>query len=91
MVHDQIDDDAHPYLVGMVHELHEIAERAVLRMHTVIVGDVVAVIAIGRGIERLQPDAGNAQSRQVVEPRPRLTKSPTPSPFPSTYFSMSRQ
>jgi hypothetical protein len=52
----------------MVHEVDEIAERPVPRMHAVIVGDVVAVVAVGRRIERLQPDTGDAETGQIVEP-----------------------
>jgi hypothetical protein len=36
-------------------------------MHAVVVGNVVPVVAVRRGIERLQPKTGNAEPRQVVE------------------------
>src|SRR6185503_14207470 len=55
-------------LLRVVHEVDEIAERAVLRMDAVEVRDVVSVVAIRRRIERLQPDARHAQPGQVVEP-----------------------
>ncbi len=49
-------------------ELDEIAERAVAGIDAVIVGDVVAVIAARRGLERHQPDRGDAEPVQIVEP-----------------------
>ena len=39
-----------------------------LRMDAVVVGDVVPVVAIGRAVERLQPDAGDAEPGEIVEP-----------------------
>ena len=51
VVHDQVDDHAHPDLLGVVHEVRELAESAVLGMDVVVVRDVVAVVLVGRGIE----------------------------------------
>ena len=68
VVDDEIDDDAHAELLGVVHELDEVAERAVLRVDAVVVGDVVAVVAVGRRVERQQPEAGDAEAGEVVEP-----------------------
>jgi hypothetical protein len=53
--------------VGIVHELDKIAKRPVLRMHAVIVSNVVAVVTIRRRVERLEPEACNADARQVIE------------------------
>ena len=36
------------------------------RMHAVVVGDVVAVVLVGRGIERQQPQAGDAEAGEIV-------------------------
>ena len=44
-----------------------VGERAVVRMHAAIVGDVVAVVAPRRGIERQQPDRVDAEIGDVVE------------------------
>jgi hypothetical protein len=49
-------------------ELDEIAERAVARIDRVVVGDVVAVVPAGRFLERHQPDRGDAEPVEVVEP-----------------------
>ena len=68
MVDDEIDDHADAERLRVIHEVDEVAERAVLVVDAVVVGDVVAVVAVGRGIERLQPDAGDAEPREVVEP-----------------------
>ena len=38
-----------------------------LGMDAVVVGDVVAVVLVRRGIERLQPEAGDAEPGKVVE------------------------
>jgi hypothetical protein len=67
VIDDQIDDDPDADLVGMVHEVDEISERAELRMDPVIVGNVVPVVAIGRRIERLQPEAGNSEAGEIIE------------------------
>src|SRR3954447_4741877 len=68
VIDDQIHDDPNADLVGMVHEVDEIAERAELRMDRVIVGDVVPVVPIGRLIKRLQPEARNSQAGEIIEP-----------------------
>ena len=62
MVDYEIDD--HPYadLFRMVHEIDELAEGAVLGMDAVIIAYVVAVVAVRRWIERLEPYTGNAQA-----------------------------
>jgi hypothetical protein len=49
-------------------ELDEIAERAVTRIDAVIVGDVVAVVLARGGLERHQPDRGDAEALQIIEP-----------------------
>ena len=68
VVDDEVDDHADAALLGAVRELDEVAERAVARIDVVVVGDVVAVVAAGRGLERHQPDRGDAEPVQIVEP-----------------------
>jgi hypothetical protein len=41
--------------------------RAQPRVDAVEVGDVVAVVAVGRRVERHEPDAGDTQADQVVD------------------------
>ena len=57
-----------PRSCGRVREGDEIAEGAEARVDGVEVGDVVAVVAVGRRVERQQPDAGGAESLEMVEP-----------------------
>ena len=47
VVDDQVDDHAQTDLLGVVHEVDELAERPELRVDAVVVRDVVAVVAIG--------------------------------------------
>ena len=68
VVNHEIDDDADAALLAAMGELDEVAQRAVARIDAVIVLDVVAVVPVGRGLERHQPDRGDAKSVQVVEP-----------------------
>src|SRR5690349_3779269 len=49
-------------------EVHEVAQRAVAGVDAVVVGDIVAVVAMRRGLERHQPDGCHAQSVQIVQP-----------------------
>jgi hypothetical protein len=66
MVHDEIDENSNPPLLGAVRELDEVAQRAVTRIHIVVVGDVIAIIAPGRSLERHQPYRGDAEPGQIV-------------------------
>ena len=68
VVDDEIDDDANAALFAAMGELDEIAERAVAGIDTVVVGDIVAIVAAGRGLERHQPDRGDAEAVQIIEP-----------------------
>ena len=48
------------------------------RVDAVVVGDVVAVVPAGRGMDRVEPQAGHAEARQVVQPaRSGPRRSPT--------------
>jgi hypothetical protein len=47
----------------------EVIERAVFRVDVEVVGDVVAMVFLGRGIERSQPDRVDAKVFDVVESR----------------------
>ena len=67
VVDHQLGDDLEVALVGLAQEDLEVLERAVRRVHVVVVGDVVAVVPERAGIERQQPHRGHAQVLQVVE------------------------
>ena len=51
VVDDQVDDHPQTERFRMVHELHEVAGGAVLRVDAVEVADVVAVVAVRRGMK----------------------------------------
>jgi hypothetical protein len=67
VVDDEIDEHADAALLGAVGELDEVADGAVARIDAVVVGHVVAVVTIGRDLERHQPDGGDPEAVQVVE------------------------
>ncbi len=69
VVDDQLDHHLHAALMGGVENLLEIVHGAVAGIDVDIVGDVVAVVAQGRGKERQQPDAGDAKILQIVQLR----------------------
>jgi hypothetical protein len=68
VVDDQVDDDANPVQARLVAERHEVAEIAEPAIDTIEIRDVVAVVAVRRGIERQQPDAGDAEASEIVQP-----------------------
>jgi hypothetical protein len=67
VVHDEVDDHPDAALVAGVDELVEVVHRAALGEDVVVVGDVVAAVAQGRGEERRHPEAVHAEPLQVVE------------------------
>ena len=56
-----------PAVVGGPDELDEVAVRAEPAVDAVQVGDVVAVVAVGRRVEGHQPQAGDAELGEVVD------------------------
>jgi hypothetical protein len=53
---------------GLVGECREVAERTVFVADAVVVGHVVAVVAIRGFVKGLQPHAGHAETREVGQP-----------------------
>ncbi len=70
-------------MVGFVQERLEVLQGAVVGMDGVVVGNVIAIVAQGRGIERQEPDAVNAQFLDVIQLPVSPAKSPIPSPLES--------
>jgi hypothetical protein len=61
----EVDDDADAERLRVVREGDEVAERAVLVRHAVVVAHVVAVVPVRRLGEGQQPDAGDAEAREI--------------------------
>ncbi len=68
VVDDEVGDDPHAAVLGGADDLDEVAEAAEPPVDAVEVDDVVAVVAVGRRVDGHQPQAGDAERRQVVEP-----------------------
>ena len=68
VIADKVDDDAKAELARVIHELDEVARRTGPRMYAVEVGDIVAVVLVGRRIERQQPQAGDAKPGEIRQP-----------------------
>ena len=68
VVDDEIDDHADAALLAAMGEFDEVAERAIARVDAVIVGDVIAIVLAGRRLERHQPDRGDAEPVQIIQP-----------------------
>ena len=54
-------------LLGCSGQVGEVTEAAHCRVDAVVVADVVAAVAPGTGMDRIQPQARDAQSGQVIE------------------------
>src|SRR5215469_15401212 len=67
VVDDEVDEDAEAALIAGMGEFDEVAERAVAWVDVVVVGDVVAVVAHGRGLEGHEPDGSDAETLEVIE------------------------
>ncbi len=68
VVHDKVDDDTDAALLAAVGEFDEVSERAIARIDAVIVRYVVAAVAARRGLERHQPDRGDAEPVEIIQP-----------------------
>ena len=67
VIHDEIDQNPNTSLPASLRELDEISERAVAGINSVIVGNVIAIVAPWRGLKGKQPDGGYAETLQVIE------------------------
>ena len=67
VVHDQVGDDPHAPLVGLLDQLDGVGQVAVLGQDGPEVADVVAAVAERRLVERQQPQAVDAEPLEVVE------------------------
>ena len=69
VVQHELRDHAQAAVVGGAQERAEVAQRPVGRVHGAVVRRVVPVVSQRRGIERQQPDRGDAEVGDVVEAR----------------------
>ena len=83
VVDHEVHHELHPARVDGAEQAVEVRERAEHRLDALVVGDVVAVVVLRRGVDRRQPDDVDAEPRQVVEPRLDPGRSPIPSPSES--------
>jgi hypothetical protein len=67
VVDDELDHDLDVAGMGLVEELLEVVEGAVLGVDGGVVCDVVAVVAERRGEEGEEPEAGDSEFLEVVE------------------------
>ena len=63
-----VDDDPEAQVVRPRHQPVELLERAQQRVDLHVVGDVVAAVGPGRGVERRNPDRVHPELRGVVQP-----------------------
>ena len=68
VVDDELGDHPQAAPLGLVHEAAEVPHVAELRIDVAVVGNVVAVVAPRAGVERQQPQRGDAEVAQIVEP-----------------------
>jgi hypothetical protein len=67
VVDHQVEHDPHPVTVGGAQEGEEVGQRAEFGVDAPVVGDVVAVVT-GRRVDGGQPQARDAEARQVRQP-----------------------
>ena len=67
VVDDELGDDPQAALLGFLDEAAEILHRPEIGVDVAIVGDVVAVVAAGGGVERQQPQRGDAEILQIPQ------------------------
>ncbi len=80
VVDDQLDHDLYIALVSALQKRLEIVQGSIRRVDVDVVGDVIAVVAQRRGKKRQQPNAGDPEILQVVEPRDQAGEVPDPVP-----------
>lgn len=67
VVDDQFGDHPQTAFMGFGNEAFGIGQGAVVGVHATVLGDVVAIVASWRGVERQQPDGVDAQIGNVIE------------------------
>src|SRR5712671_515265 len=68
MVQHEIDENTNTSLFGAVSELDEVAHCPVSWVNAIVIGHVVAIVAMRRDLEWHEPNGGYAKALQIVEP-----------------------
>jgi len=68
MIHNEIDEDTHSALFAASRKFDEVAESAISRIDTVVIRYIITVVLAGRGLKRHQPQGGDSESLQVIQP-----------------------
>ena len=69
VVRDQIEEHADAAIARVGDQRVEILERAQIRVHSAVVGHVVAPVVVRRGHRRVQPDPVDIQPREMIQAR----------------------
>lgn len=69
VVHHEVHHDPDAPLVRLGQQQVELVERAEQRIDVLVVGDVVAVVVLRRGVDRREPDHVDSEIGEVAEPR----------------------
>lgn len=67
MIQDQVGDDADVACVGSVNEILELLQRPVVRVHAIIVGNIIAIIFERGSVKRQQLNAGDPHFLEIVQ------------------------
>jgi len=67
VVDDEFGDDAQTAPLGFLNEALEILHGPEIGIDRAVIGDVVAVVAAGRGVKRQQPERGDAELLQIAQ------------------------
>ena len=67
VVDDELGNDPQAALLGFLDEAAEILHRPEIGIDVAIIGDVIAVVAAGGGVERQQPQRGDAEILQISQ------------------------
>src|SRR5215208_8160674 len=67
VVHDQIQEDSNAPFPRQTGQLAEVAKASQIRIHAVEVGNVVAVVATRAAMDGIEPEAGDADSGEIVQ------------------------
>lgn len=68
VIDNQVQHDPDPSLARLMHHRREVTETAQSRVQVVVVGDVVPTVPPRRRVYRVEPDGGDTQPAQVVQP-----------------------